>query len=248
NHFPLPAHVSNHQLALPLPRKYNDGVVNLQKINVPEIAAKLEQPFSMMDIALVGDILVSVYICHGTLEWHRHLDIDELFWVHEGTILLESEWGEKLLRPGELAVVPKGVGHRSGSEERASVLLMRCGVAPDRKNGRRRLYAIFGEGSLRLVNLQDAAHSAPLPFQFQTAIRFENAVLQVAWGEGTWPVEIPAADDHFLFVLNGTATVRTSESMLHLHPGDLAVIPKGTVYQLSTTRDTALVQMAGYRE
>ncbi|MBN1977158.1 MAG: cupin domain-containing protein [Anaerolineae bacterium] len=223
-------------------------MTKLQKISVPEIASKLEQPFSMMDVALVGDILASVYICQGTLEWHKHLDIDELFWVHEGTILLESEWGEERLRAGELAVVPKGVGHRSGAEERAVVLLLRCGVTPDRKNGRRRLYAIFGEGSLRRVGLHDAARSAPLPFQFRTATRFEDAVLQVAWGEGTWPVEIPAADDHFLFVLDGTATVRTSESMLHLHPGDLAIIPEGAVYQLSTTRGTALVRMTGYRE
>jgi mannose-6-phosphate isomerase-like protein (cupin superfamily) len=239
---------ANGQLALPLPRKYNDGVTKLHKISVSEIAAKLEQPFSMMDVTLVGDILVSVYICQGTLDWHRHLDIDELFWVHEGTILVESEWGEKQLRPGELAIVPKGVGHRSGSEERASVLLMRCGVAPDRKNGRRRLYAIFGEGSLKRVSLLDAVRSAPLPFQFKTATRFEDTVLQVAWGEGTWPVDIPSVADHFLLVLNGTATIRTSESMLHLHPGDFTVVPEGTVYQLSTTRDTALVQMTGYRE
>ena len=223
-------------------------MAKLQKISVSEIASKLEQPFSMMDVALVGDILVSVYICQGTLEWHRHLDIDELFWVYAGTILLESEWGEKQLQAGELAIVPKGVGHRSGAEERAIVLLLRCGVTPDRKNGRRRLYAIFGEGSLRRVGLQDAVRSALLPFQFRTATRFEDTVLQVAWGEGTWPVEIPAADDHFLFVLDGTATARTSESMLHLHPGDLAIIPEGTVYQLSTTRDTALVQMTRYRE
>jgi mannose-6-phosphate isomerase-like protein (cupin superfamily) len=240
--------VLQRQFVLPPARKYNDSVAKLHKISIPEIAAKLEQPFSMMDVALVGDILVSVYICQGTLEWHKHLDIDELFWVHEGTILLESEWGKKQLRAGELAVVPKGVGHRSGAEERACVLLLRCGVTPDRKNGRRRLYAIFGEGSLRRVSLKDAVRSALLPFQFQTATRFEDAILQVAWGEGTWPVEIPAADDHFLSVLDGTATVRTSESMLHLHPGDLAVIPEGTVYQLSTTRDTALVQMTGYHE
>ena len=102
-------HLANGQLVLPPARKYNDGVAKLQKISIPETASKLEQPFSMMDVALVGDILISVYICQGTLEWHKHLDIDELFWVHKGTILLESEWGEKQLRAGELAVVPKGV-------------------------------------------------------------------------------------------------------------------------------------------
>lgn len=219
-------------------------MAELQKRSIPEIAAKLEQPFSMVDVALVGDILISVYICQGMVDWHRHLDIDELFWVYEGAILLESEWGEVRLQEGELAVAPKGVGHRSGSEMRASVLLLRCGVIPERKNGRRRLYAIAGEERLKRVNLHIAAQSVALPFQFQTVARVEDSVLQVAWGEGTWSVEIPSPDNLFLFVLNGTATVRTTESMLHLHPGDFTIVPEGEVYQLSTTRDTTLVRMA----
>jgi mannose-6-phosphate isomerase-like protein (cupin superfamily) len=218
-------------------------MTELQKLSVSQIAAKLDQPFSVMDAALVGDIAVSVYICQGILEWHRHTDIDELFWVYEGAILVESEWGEVRLRPGELAIVPKGVGHRSSSELRASVLLLRCGIAPDQKDGRRRLYAIAGEEKLKRVSLQSAVQSITLPFQFQPVARIEDSVLQTAWGEGTWPVEIPAPADLFLFVLNGTATVRTSESMLHMHPGDFTVVPEGAVYQLSTTKETALVRV-----
>ena len=218
-------------------------MAKLEKRSTSEIVAQLAQPFSMMNVALVGDILVSVYSCQGTLEWHRHVDVDELFWVCEGAILLESEWGDVRLRAGELAVVPKGVGHRSGSERWAGVLLLRCGVIPERKNGRRRLYAIPGEERLERVDLRRAAQSIPLPLQFQTVARIEDSVLQVGWGEGTWPVEVPAPDHVFLFVLDGTATVRTAESMLHLHPGDFTIVPEGEVYQLSTTRDTTVVRV-----
>ena len=198
----------------------------------------------MMNVALVGDIVVSVYICQGMLAWHRHLDIDELFWVQEGTISLESEWGEVRLRPGELAVVPKGVGHRSSAGMRASVLLLRCGFIPERKNGRRRLYALSGEAKLKRIGLHGAVQALVLPFQFHTIARIEDSIVQAAWGEGTWPVEIPATHDVLFFVLNGTATVRTSQSMLHLHPDDFTVVPQGAVYQLSTTQDTALVRVA----
>jgi mannose-6-phosphate isomerase-like protein (cupin superfamily) len=218
-------------------------VTALKKLNVSEVATKLDRPFSMTNVAIVGDILVSVYICQGMLEWHQHLDNDELFWVHEGTILLESEWGEVRLRPGELAVVPKGVGHRSSSGLRASVLLLRCGLVPERKNGRRRLYAIAGESRLERLSLHDALQSLAAPLRFQTVTLIEDSAVQVAWGEGTWPVEMPSPHDLLLHVLRGTATVRTSESMLHLHPGDFTALPQGTVYQLSTTRDTALVQV-----
>jgi len=67
--------------------------------------------------------------------------------------------------------------------------------------------------------------------------------VQATWGEGTWSVEIPAPNDLLLFVLSGTSTVRTSQSMLHLHSGDFTVVPRGTVYQLSTAKGTALVRV-----
>lgn len=226
--------------------RYCDIIVpmtTLKKLNASRIAEQLDKPFSMVNAARVGDITVSVYICQGTLEWHRHLDNDELFWVHKGTILLESEGGEVRLRPGELACVPKGVGHRSSSGLRASVLLLRCGFVPERKNGRRRLYAVAGEARLKRVSLHGVIRTLTLPFRFQTVARVEDSVVQAAWGEGTWPVEIPAPKDLLLFVLSGTATARTSQSMLHLHSGDFTVVPRGTVYQLSTTKGTALVRV-----
>lgn len=218
-------------------------MTRLKKLTVSQIAATLGKPFSMMNAARVGDIVVSIYICQGMLEWHTHLDIDELFWVYEGTILLESEWGEARLRPGELAVVPKGVRHRSSSGLRASVLLLRCGFIPERKNGRRRLYSVAGEAKLKRISLHGIVRALTLPFQFHTVAQIEDSIVQAAWGEGIWPVEIPVPHDLLLFVLEGTATARTSESMLHLHPGDFTIIPQGAVYQLSTTKGTALVRV-----
>jgi mannose-6-phosphate isomerase-like protein (cupin superfamily) len=215
----------------------------IKKFSVSEIAARLNDPFSMADVAFVGDITVGVYICQGMLQWHRHVDIDELFWVHEGTILLESEWGDVRLRPGELAVVPKGVGHRSSAGLRATVLLLRCSFAPQRKNGRRRLYAIAGENKLRRFSLRSAAQALTRPFRFRTVLRFDGSVLQTAWGVGAWPVGIPDSHDVLFYILKGTATVRTSARMLHLHPGDFTVVPRGVVYQLSTTQGTALARV-----
>jgi len=215
----------------------------LKKLNVSQVTAELNRPFAMVNLAFVGDIAVSVYVCQGMLNWHRHLDNDELFWVHGGTMLLESEWGEVRLRPGELAVVPKGVAHRSGSELRTTVLLLHCGVAPERKNGKRRLYSIGDEAKLRRINLQGAMRGVIWPFQFQTVARIDDSAVQVAWGEGAWSVEMPAPHDLLIFVLRGTATVRTSQSMMHLHPGDFTVVPHGALYQLSTSRDTALVRV-----
>ena len=218
-------------------------MMGIRKLNVSQIAAQLDQPFMMANVAIVGDIAVSVYICQGTLAWHRHPHIDELFWVYEGAIVLESELGDQRLRPGELAVVPKGVSHRSTAEARASVLLLRCDVASERKNGRRRLYAVPGEKGLERIGLRALARSLAVPFRFQTAAWIEDSVLQIAWGEGVWPVEALPIHDSLLFVLDGTATVRTAESMLHLHRGDFTVVPEGIACQLSTTKGTTVVRL-----
>jgi mannose-6-phosphate isomerase-like protein (cupin superfamily) len=191
----------------------------------------------------VGDIIVSVYLCQGTLRWHTHIDNDELFWAYEGTFLLESDWGKLALRPGELAVVPKGVRHRSGSVRRASVLLLRCGFAPNRKNGRRRLYTAATEGGLNRASFHDALRAGSTPFELRMVVWIEDTALQVARGEGTWPVEVPASHDLLLFALEGTATVRTAQSMVHLHAGEFTAVPRGEVYQLSTTRESALVRV-----
>jgi quercetin dioxygenase-like cupin family protein len=223
-------------------------MMGIRKLNVSQIAAQLDQPFMMANVAIVGDIAVSVYICQGTLEWHRHPHIDELFWVYEGAIVLESELGDQRLRPGELAVVPKGVSHRSGAEARASVLLLRCDVASERKNGRRRLYTVPGEKELERIGLRGLVRSPAVPFRFQTAAWIEDSVLQVAQGDGVWPAEPLSLHDSFVFVLEGTATVRTSEIMLHLHKGDFTVIPEGTACQLSTTKGTIVVRLTNGAE
>ncbi len=195
----------------------------------------------MANIALLGDIVVSVYICEGMLRWHRHIDTDELFWVHEGAILLESERGDLRLNAGDLAVVPKGVSHRTQSDQRASVILLRCGFLPDRKNGQRRLYSTEGDPELESFNPRLIAQEIDEPFLFRTVARIENALVQVARGEGSWSSVIPSNQEAFLGVLEGSATVRTANRMLHMHSGDFTVAPGGSGYSLSSTYGTALV-------
>jgi len=220
---------------------------DLKKVNVAQVAAELDEPFAMINVAAVEDLLVSLYRCEGALTWHKHVDIDELFWVQEGAMLLESAWGRVRLRPGEMAVVPKGVDHRSSSTLSATVLLLRCGVAPDRKNGHRRLYTVAGTDQLRRFSLERTIRQVRSPHQFETVVAVEESAVEVGWGEGTWPVEVPAPHDLLFLVTVGAAIVRTPEQTLRLQPGDLTVVPGGTIYQFSTTRGTTAVRVSRER-
>ncbi|HEY74693.1 MAG TPA: cupin domain-containing protein [Thermoflexia bacterium] len=217
--------------------------MRLEKLRLEDAAQRLTEPFSMIDLATVGDLTVSLYLCQGILAWHRHLDQDELFWVHKGVILLESEQGKVRLRPGELAVVRKGLAHRSSSPLRSTVILVRCTALPNRKNGRFRLYGTTEPGPQR-VSLRDAAQHLPAPFEPQTVARVEDAVVQVARGEGPWPLPEVAEHDTLLVTLSGTVIVQTERGTLALRADELTVVPQGTSYMLTTTQDAVLVRLA----
>jgi len=190
---------------------------------------------------------VSLYLCQGILAWHRHLDQDELFWVHRGAILLESERGRVRLRPGDLAIVRKGLAHRSSSSLRSTVILIRCTALPHRRNGRYRLYGTQEEGPQR-VNLVEAARRVSLPFQPRTVARVEGTVVQVGWGEGVWPMPELAIHDTLLVALGGTAVVQTEEETIALRPDELTVVPRGGLYTLTTARETVLVRVTREEE
>jgi mannose-6-phosphate isomerase-like protein (cupin superfamily) len=214
----------------------------LTQHSVPKIAAGLERAFSVVNVAQVDDIVVGVYICQGKLGWHAHVDNDELFWVYEGEMLLETERGDVRLESDELAVVPKGTRHRSGSAGRATVLLLRCGFLANRKNGKRQLYAV-GPPGLPSTNLWDQAELLPAPFRFRTLAQVEESVVQIARGRGRWPVEHPVAHDRMFYVVDGSLTLRTIRRTLSLEPGDFSVIPRGAFYHLHTAEDSLLVRV-----
>lgn len=215
---------------------------SLARFSVSEIAAGLDQPFSVANVAYVDDLLVGVYICQGSLQQHKHLDIDELFWVYEGVMHLETECGEARLRAGDLAVVPKGTEHRTRSADGATVILLRCGFLPGRKNGKRRLYSLDDEG-LSCLNVRDQAGALGTPFHFCSVTQVEDSMIQIARGSDRWPVELPVAHDRMFYVIGGDLSVRTIGDRLRLGPGDFTVVPRGAFYHLYSVEDALLVRV-----
>ncbi|MEK7325249.1 MAG: hypothetical protein AAB217_08360, partial [Chloroflexota bacterium] len=61
------------------------------------IAARIDQPFSLISLGLVGDVGVHLYVAQGQLDWHKHIDEDELFLVHDGAVDLDTELGSTVL-------------------------------------------------------------------------------------------------------------------------------------------------------
>ncbi|RME39970.1 MAG: hypothetical protein D6793_00305 [Thermoflexia bacterium] len=221
--------------------------MRLEKISLQDVAQRLDRPFAMIDMALVGDMLVSLYLCHGMLAWHRHLDQDELFWVHRGAILLETERGEVHLRPGELSIVHKGLAHRSSASLPSTVILIRCGVMPERKNGRRFLYGTT-ESPPHRVSVTAVAQNLRMPFLPQTVARLEGSVLQVIRGAGEWPLLEPYPHDALLMALEGNVMIYEADahrtSPLTLAPEELTVLYRDRPYRIFAKGEAILVRLA----
>ena len=204
----------------------------LNKVNVIEALAHVEKPFVLVPVARVSSLVMHAYVCQGSVQWHRHMDNDELFLVRQGWIVLESEWGNLTLGPDEMAIVPKSVGHRSGSELRAVVLLVQPAAMADRKNGHRRLFAIPREYELKKFTPTEAASRAN-SFCPEPVADIEELTAQVVVGNGVSPKYVNTLSDSLWLVLQGEAQIEAEGETLGLEEGDLVVIGRDIPHRLS---------------
>lgn len=203
----------------------------IEKVDIGKVATELLQPFQMTDLGHVNDFAVSVFICQGATAWHRHIDEDELFLVQSGAITLESEWGNTHLRPDEMAVVPKGVAHRSSSFIWSTVLLFQPKIMSHRKNGDRRT-ATSAEGkSLHKVSVAKAAQQLTEPFKPVDLIAVEDCVVRLALIQGAFPWHRHRLCDELFLIYDGEITLGTEQRDVSLKAGEMAIVPKGMLHR-----------------
>jgi len=59
----------------------------------------------------------------GEFIWHDHADEDELFMVIKGTLKIKFRDETKVINPGEILIVPRGVEHKPIAEDEVHLLL-----------------------------------------------------------------------------------------------------------------------------
>ena len=213
----------------------------LKVVNVAEEAARLTEPFSLIELAYVDYFVVDVFVCHGAVVWHKHMDQDELFLVQSGAISLETEWGNLKLEPGELAVVPKGVGHRSSSSLWSAVLLFQPKALADRRNGDRRMFALKGERRIEKVSVSEEAARLLDYFEPSDLACLDDFVvrLSLCLDESHWHKH--EGRDEFLFVQEGMVELGTEGETVSVRAGEMTVVPKGMVHRLVPSDRTVVM-------
>lgn len=218
----------------------------VKKINIAQEATRLLQPFQITDLGYVDDLAVSVFVCQGAIDWHRHIDQDELFLVHSGVITLETEWGNTRLRPDEMAVAPKGVAHRSSSFLWSTVLLFRPQVMSHRKNGDRRTEASPQGKSLHKVSVTQVAKQLAKPFEPVGLMAVDDCIMRLSLILGTCPWHRHRLYDELFLVFEGEMRMRldTEQGDVELQAGEMVIIPKGMLHRPAASERTVALLFA----
>ena len=95
-----------------------------QIIDVARMVLENKEKWINFNLTEVNDAIVRLGIFEGEFHWHKHEAEDELFFVLEGTLLLDLEGQTLELRPQQGYTVPRRVLHRTRAREKTVVLMV----------------------------------------------------------------------------------------------------------------------------
>lgn len=217
--------------------------MSLTVTNLSAVANRIGRPFAVVALASIGDLALSMYLCQGQVNWHKHLDEDELFLVHEGVIGLETEHGNMTLHAEELAVVPKGVAHRSGSTLRSVVVLVRAAVLTERKNGHRS-HVLDTDPPLEKVRIVRASSLLTAAYQSVALARVESFDVLLTLAHGFGPPEAAPGHGALWLAVRGSVGVETNAGAgARLEAGEFTVVPAGSDYRLQAAQPALLLTL-----
>ncbi len=103
----------------------------LTKFDIADVIGANTDKWFNQTLVEVNDSVVRLGVLDGEFHFHKHDDEDELFYVVDGTLLLDVGGETHELTTGQGYVVPKGVVHRTRAPEKVVVLMMAsAGVVP----------------------------------------------------------------------------------------------------------------------
>jgi mannose-6-phosphate isomerase-like protein (cupin superfamily) len=103
----------------------------LELIDVGKMASECDEQWFNQTLCEVNDCVVRLGIIQGEFHWHKHDEEDEVFYVVEGTLLVDLEGKTHELGPKQSVMVPRGVVHRTRAPQRVVMLMIEgSGVEP----------------------------------------------------------------------------------------------------------------------
>jgi mannose-6-phosphate isomerase-like protein (cupin superfamily) len=99
-------------------------MTSIDPINIEQALASVSSYWTPKVVGRVNDQYVKVAKLKGELVWHAHQHEDEMFLVIYGTLKVQLEDREVVLKPGSFYTVPKNVRHNPVAEEECGIVLI----------------------------------------------------------------------------------------------------------------------------
>ena len=96
----------------------------LELIDVDAEVKAVKDRWFNQTLCRVNDSVVRMGVVQGEYHWHKHIDLDEFFYVVDGKFYVDLEDRIVELGPRQGFVVPKGVTHRTRAPQRAVILMV----------------------------------------------------------------------------------------------------------------------------
>ena len=96
----------------------------LEVIDIPAEAKAVKDPWFNQTLCRVNDSVVRMGVIQGEYHWHKHIDLDEFFYVVDGKLYIDLEDRVVELLPRQGFVVPKGATHRTRAPQRTVILMV----------------------------------------------------------------------------------------------------------------------------
>lgn len=117
--------------AFPYATHLNILFPQMEKIDVAELAAGVEDRWYNQTLCQVNGSVVRLGVMQGEYHWHKHDNDDEFFFCLEGEFLVDLETHTVTLGPQQGIVVPKGIVHRTRAPEKCVILMVEnAGIVP----------------------------------------------------------------------------------------------------------------------
>jgi len=108
----------------------------MEKVNIREALASLEEYWSQKTIGEANGQLFKVAKGIGETRWHKHDDQDELFILYKGHLTIQLRDQDVELKEDELFIVPKGLEHCPKADEEAEFLIVGLNITSNAAGGK----------------------------------------------------------------------------------------------------------------
>lgn len=96
----------------------------MEKINIQQKFTLFSDYWSPKIVADLNDSHIKFVKLKGEFVWHHHEHEDELFLIVKGTLTIKFRDKDRVVKEGELIVIPKGVEHKPVCEEEVQAILI----------------------------------------------------------------------------------------------------------------------------